>query len=93
MKANTWKDSPGNEDDHYSGQVQPIDLILSQKLGFLDGNIIKYITRRNKKGGVDDLRKAVWYLGALIREEGSQEDLEVAINTLEKFRRKDETKD
>ncbi|MCK4260339.1 MAG: DUF3310 domain-containing protein [Halanaerobiales bacterium] len=83
--SNHWKNSPGNEDSHYIGEVQPIDLILSQKLGFLDGSIIKYVTRRKKKGGIEDLRKATWFLGKLIEQEGEVKDLERAIMTMKAF--------
>lgn len=34
--------------------------------GFLRGNVIKYVLRYDRKGGVEDLRKARWYLDALI---------------------------
>lgn len=32
------------------------------------GNVIKYICRWNKKNGLEDLRKAQWYLNHLIEE-------------------------
>jgi len=34
---------------HYIGKVQPIELIVSHNLDFIDGNIVKYAVR-NKKG-------------------------------------------
>ena len=34
---------------HYKGKIQPIELIVSHNLDFIDGNIIKYAVR-NKKG-------------------------------------------
>ena len=53
--------------DHYMDKtIQPWDYIVSNDLGFLEGNIIKYITRWNYKGGVEDLRKAQHYLAKLI---------------------------
>jgi hypothetical protein len=53
--------------DHYMDKaIQPWDYIVSNDLGFLEGNIIKYITRWNYKGGVQDLRKAQHYLAKLI---------------------------
>jgi hypothetical protein len=37
--------------EHYrQGDIEPWDFIVSQKLGFLEGNVIKYITRAGKKG-------------------------------------------
>ena len=35
--------------NHYKGKIQPIELILSHNLDFIDGNIVKYAIR-NKKG-------------------------------------------
>ena len=34
---------------HYKGKIQPIELIISHNLDFIDGNIVKYAVR-NKKG-------------------------------------------
>ena len=34
---------------HYKGKIQPIELIVSHNLDFIDGNIVKYAVR-NKKG-------------------------------------------
>ncbi len=53
--------------DHYKSKaIQPWDFIASNNLGFLEGNIVKYVTRWKDKGGVDDLRKAQHYLQKLI---------------------------
>ena len=53
--------------DHYMDRcIQPWDYIVSNDLGFLEGNIIKYVTRWKYKNGVDDLRKAQHYLAKLI---------------------------
>jgi hypothetical protein len=46
--------------------IQPWDYIVSNNLGFLEGNIVKYVTRWKDKNGVDDLRKAQHYLAKLI---------------------------
>lgn len=52
---------------HYrKGEIQPWDFIISQKLGYLEGNIIKYITRHRHKDGLKDLKKAKTYLEKLI---------------------------
>lgn len=53
--------------DHYKSKgVQPWDYIIANNLGYLEGNIIKYITRWRDKGGVKDLEKARHYLDKLI---------------------------
>lgn len=63
--------------DHYNQSgLEVIDAIkgLGYCEGFCVGNIIKYVTRHKAKGGVEDLKKAKWYIEYLIenyeREEG-----------------------
>lgn len=52
-----------NHPPHYNqGKIEPIDVIEDWKLGFHDGNALKYIARWRHKNGVEDLRKARWYL-------------------------------
>ena len=52
---------------HYKSKaVQPWDYIVSNNLGYLEGNIVKYVSRWKDKGGVDDLKKARHYLDKLI---------------------------
>jgi hypothetical protein len=36
--------------------------------GFCKGNIIKYVSRADHKGKLEDLKKAQWYLNNLIKE-------------------------
>jgi hypothetical protein len=53
--------------DHYKTMaIQPWDFIITNKLGFLEGNIVKYVCRWQSKGGTEDLRKANHYLTKLI---------------------------
>jgi hypothetical protein len=52
--------------DHYKTTIQPWDYIIANDIGYLEGNIIKYVSRYRKKGGLDDLRKAQHYLQKLI---------------------------
>ena len=53
--------------NHYKSKaVQPWDYIVANNLGYLEGNIVKYVSRWKDKGGVDDLRKARHYLDKLI---------------------------
>ena len=55
---------------HYKDmKIQPIEYILANGLGFLDGNVIKYVTRFRAKGGVQDLEKAKHYIELLIESE------------------------
>lgn len=46
--------------------IEPLDVILDWNMGFLDGQILKYISRFRKKGGLTDLKKAQFYLDKLI---------------------------
>ena len=56
--------------DYYKGYViQPIDYIMKNNLGFCEGNVVKYISRWNKKGGTEDLRKAIRYIEILLDNE------------------------
>lgn len=52
---------------HYAVKaIQPWDFIIANNIGYLEGNIIKYISRWKDKGGVEDLKKAQHYLQKLI---------------------------
>jgi|SRR5690242_16992756 uncharacterized protein DUF3310 len=46
--------------------IEPWDYIAANKLGFFEGNIVKYITRAAKTGNRDDLLKAQHYLSKLL---------------------------
>lgn len=53
--------------DHYKGlKIQTWDYITANDLGYLEGCVIKYVSRWKKKNGVEDLRKAEHYLAKLI---------------------------
>lgn len=55
---------------HYKDKaIQPWDFVVSNNLGYLEGNVIKYITRWRQKDGVQDLRKAKHYIEKLIEME------------------------
>lgn len=55
---------------HYKDKaIQPWDFIVSNNLSYLEGNVVKYISRWREKGGVDDLRKAKHYIEKLIEVE------------------------
>jgi len=56
--------------NHYAydeGVIECIDYIESHAFDFLEGNVIKYVTRYQHKNGTEDLRKAKWYLERLIK--------------------------
>ena len=43
-------------------EIQPAEFINKNKLLFAEGSAIKYICRHSKKGGVEDIDKAIHYL-------------------------------
>ena len=55
--------------DHYKLPIQPIEYIWKNNLNFFQGNIIKYTTRYNAKGGKEDLLKARHFIDLLIELE------------------------
>jgi len=56
--------------DHYSKlAIQPVEYITKNKLTYLQGNVIKYITRYKDKNGLQDLQKARHYVDMLIELE------------------------
>lgn len=63
-----------NHPSHYAdGKVECIDameVVLKDLTGMealCTGNVLKYIWRWKKKNGIEDLRKAKWYLERLIK--------------------------
>ena len=66
-----------NHPSHYtSGGIECIDAIEASMTaeafkGFCKGNAMKYIWRYEKKGSVESLQKAIWYLNKLIEVESS----------------------
>ena len=62
-----------NSPPHYNkNSIECIDAIASATDNgfeyYLQGNIIKYLWRYRYKNGVEDLKKAEWYLKKLILE-------------------------
>lgn len=57
---------------HYKDQaIQPVEYIHANKIGYFEGNVIKYVSRWKQKNGITDLQKAKHYIELLI-------DLEIA---------------
>jgi hypothetical protein len=49
--------------DHYKKlKIQPAEYIHANKLGYFEGNVIKYVTRWRDKNGLADLEKAKHYI-------------------------------
>lgn len=70
MKDNT------NPSHYIDLNIQPIDFIIENNLSFCIGNAVKYISRYKNKNGIEDLKKAIWYIKKEIElEEKSNEQL------------------
>lgn len=56
---------------HYTwrGGIEPIRFITTNGLSFLEGNIIKLLYRWPKKGRLEDLLKARFYINQMIKAE------------------------
>ena len=63
-----------NHPEHYTfGKIEVIKIIEDQLTpeeyrGYIKGQVIKYITRERYKNGLEDLKKARWYLDRLIKK-------------------------
>lgn len=58
---------------HYKDcEIQPIEYIHRNRLGFCEGNIVKYITRHHQKGGRNDILKVIHYAELLLELEYGQ---------------------
>lgn len=63
--------------NHYKTMnIQVVEFAHANSLGYLQGNVIKYICRYKLKGGIEDLKKAKHYVELLIDLEGTKEEVE-----------------
>lgn len=61
---------------HYqAAEIQPWDFIIANGLGYLEGCIVKYVTRWQRKDGIQDLAKAQHYLEKLIEVARDRQEL------------------
>lgn len=60
---------------HYKNlKIQPVQYSHANGLGFIEGSIVKYVTRWREKGGIQDLRKIQHFVDLLIElEEAASE--------------------
>lgn len=55
---------------HYKDMpIQPVTYIHANKLSFLEGNVVKYITRHKAKNGRADVEKALHYCQLILELE------------------------
>jgi UDP-3-O-acyl-N-acetylglucosamine deacetylase len=59
--------------DHYRKlKIQPVEYIHGNGIPFIEGSVIKYVTRWRNKGGIQDLEKAKHFIELLIELESKQ---------------------
>lgn len=65
-----------NHPDHYRSHPSGIEVIqITKHMGFVLGNVIKYVMRADHKGNrLQDLQKARWYLDLEIADEEKKLD-------------------
>ena len=81
-KINQMKKDPVNHPEHYeTGKYECFDVMLEclgqeVVLDFCIGNAFKYLYRHRNKNGIEDVKKAQWYINKWIQiiEELNNED-------------------
>ena len=64
----SWDQQVGG--NHYKKfKIQPLEYALENGLGICEHAVVKYVSRWNDKGGVEDLRKARHYIDLMIERE------------------------
>jgi hypothetical protein len=59
---------------HYKDMpIQPVEFIHANGIPFIEGAVIKYVSRWRSKGGMEDLRKAAHFLELLMQLETNKE--------------------
>jgi hypothetical protein len=62
---------------HYKDKViQPVEYIYMNNIGYMEGNVIKYISRWEDKGGINDLLKAKHYIELLIELQTKKKEMD-----------------
>ena len=68
---NEWVNPPlANQvgGNHYKDmKIQPIEFITANNLGFIEGNVVKYICRHEAKNGAEDIKKVIHYCELLLQ--------------------------
>ena len=76
MTEQAWEESMDQVDalmkqvggNHYASMaIQPVEFIVANNLTFLEGNVVKYISRHHAKNGADDVRKAIHYCELILK--------------------------
>jgi hypothetical protein len=60
--------------NHYKDlAIQPVEFIYKNKMDYLSGNVIKYISRHKSKNGAEDVKKAIHYCQLILLMEYGNE--------------------
>jgi hypothetical protein len=66
-----WENPPLSNQvggNHYKDmKIQPIEFITANNLGFIEGNVVKYICRHEAKNGAEDIKKVIHYCELLLQ--------------------------
>ena len=55
---------------HYKDMpIQPVEYAQRNKLNFIEGCVIKYVSRHRSKNGAEDIEKAIHFLNLLLELE------------------------
>jgi hypothetical protein len=87
METDAYHEFPNNEPEmpiaplkvqvggsHYKDMpIQPVEFIHANGIPFIEGAVIKYVSRWRNKGGMEDLRKAAHFLELLMQLETNKE--------------------
>lgn len=75
--------------DHYKKyKIQPVEYAMANKLNYCQANAIKYVTRYEDKGGIEDLRKAIHNIEILIELEEQRNEWDKPLRRQAKAARK-----
>lgn len=75
-----------NHPSHYAEgrDHEPIDVIIDWDLGYLDGQVVKYLSRLGRKdSALQDAKKAQFYMNRLVEEiEKENTSLKIGIDSI-----------
>lgn len=64
--------------EHYQQAIQPVEYIHANGLPFIEGNVVKYISRHKRKAGAQDVEKAMSYCAMLLKMEYGYTDEQIS---------------
>jgi hypothetical protein len=60
--------------NHYkSMKIQPVEYIHKNSMGYLEGSVVKYISRHKAKNGAEDVKKALHFCQLILALEYGEE--------------------